>query len=248
MARDLAVDRLPDTGTPLQVVLVEDASFGSEAPQGVRDPHRHDYHELIWTRDGSGEHLIDGEPSRVEPGTITLIGRGQVHVFQRAERPRRRGHPLRGGDAGRRRGRALADRGPRRAHGRGPAADVAALEATISALAAETQPPVRRPQPRAPAPLPVGAAAVDRALVRRHAHRTARRRRRRPAAPPPLRDRARARLRAPPRRRALRRRARRARRRCSRKALAQSHRPHDQAADHRPRDARGRPAAALHAT
>jgi AraC family transcriptional activator of pobA len=84
MTRDLVIDRLPDTATPLQVVLVDGASFGSDAPQGVREPHRHDYHELIWTRRGSGEHLIDGEPSRVEPGTITLIGRGQVHVFQRA--------------------------------------------------------------------------------------------------------------------------------------------------------------------
>ena len=84
MTRDLAIDRLPATGPPLQIVLVEGASFGSEAPQGARDPHRHDYHELIWTRRGHGEHLIDGELSAVEPGTITLIGRGQVHVFQRA--------------------------------------------------------------------------------------------------------------------------------------------------------------------
>ena len=81
---DIPVDRLPELGPPLQVVLVEDASFGTAAPQGARDPHRHDYHELIWTRAGSGEHLIDGEPSSVEPGTITLIGRGQVHVFRRA--------------------------------------------------------------------------------------------------------------------------------------------------------------------
>ena len=50
MTRDLVIDRLPDTATPLQVVLVEDASFGTEAPQGAREPHRHDYHELIWTR------------------------------------------------------------------------------------------------------------------------------------------------------------------------------------------------------
>ena len=84
VTRDLVIDRLPDSGMPLQVVLVENASFGVDAPQGARDPHRHDYHELIWARAGRGGHLIDGEPSRVEPGTITLIGRGQVHVFQSA--------------------------------------------------------------------------------------------------------------------------------------------------------------------
>jgi AraC family transcriptional activator of pobA len=78
---DISVDTLPQ---PLQVVLLEDASFGSDAPQGVREPHRHDYHELIWTRSGEGEHSIDGESFAVRAGTVTLIGRGQVHVFERA--------------------------------------------------------------------------------------------------------------------------------------------------------------------
>jgi AraC family transcriptional activator of pobA len=80
---DISFDTLAQ---PLQVVLLEDASFGSDAPQGRRAPHRHDYHELIWTRRGEGEHSIDGEASAVRPGTLTLIGRGQVHVFERARR------------------------------------------------------------------------------------------------------------------------------------------------------------------
>jgi AraC family transcriptional activator of pobA len=78
---DISLDTLPQ---PLQVVLLEDASFGADAPQGPREPHRHDYHELIWTAAGEGEHSIDGEPFAVQPGTVTLIGRGQVHVFERA--------------------------------------------------------------------------------------------------------------------------------------------------------------------
>src|SRR5690242_10485136 len=57
---DISLDTLAQ---PLQVVLLEDASFGSEAPQGRREPHRHDYHELIWTRRGEGEHSIDGDAS-----------------------------------------------------------------------------------------------------------------------------------------------------------------------------------------
>ena len=80
---DLAVDRLPDSAPLLEVIHLEDASFGADA-QGPRAPHRHDYHELIWTRAGEGLHLIDGEPSPVTPGTVTVIGRGQVHVFERA--------------------------------------------------------------------------------------------------------------------------------------------------------------------
>ncbi len=61
--------------------LFEGLNVGEEA---VRSPHRHDYHELIWVREGNGEHLIDGEPVPARPGTITVIGRGQVHQFRRA--------------------------------------------------------------------------------------------------------------------------------------------------------------------
>ena len=75
---------IPEAGASLEVVLLEDARFGADSERGPRRPHRHDYHELIWTRCGSGRHLIDGEASAVEPNTVTLIGRGQVHVFERA--------------------------------------------------------------------------------------------------------------------------------------------------------------------
>lgn len=80
----IAVDRLPEAGSSLEVVLLRDARYGSDSRCGPRRPHRHDYHELVWTRSGAGRHLIDGEVSLVEPGTVTLIGRGQVHVFERA--------------------------------------------------------------------------------------------------------------------------------------------------------------------
>lgn len=47
-------------------------------------PHRHDYHELIWVRSGSGSHSVDGERVDAGAGTITVIGRGQVHRFDEA--------------------------------------------------------------------------------------------------------------------------------------------------------------------
>ena len=50
----------------------------------IREPHRHDYHELIWTRSGAGRHMLDHRTVPVVPGTITVIGRGQVHVFEQA--------------------------------------------------------------------------------------------------------------------------------------------------------------------
>jgi len=77
---DLTLDRL-DAG-PAQVVRLRDARFGGAA---VREPHRHDYHELIWIRAGAGQHSIDGATVPVRPGTITVIGRGQVHVFEQGE-------------------------------------------------------------------------------------------------------------------------------------------------------------------
>jgi AraC family transcriptional regulator, transcriptional activator of pobA len=64
--------------------------------EGAREPHRHDYHELIWVLSGAGEHVIDGEPVPVRERTITIIGRGQVHQFRRAEEVR--GGVLRFGD------------------------------------------------------------------------------------------------------------------------------------------------------
>ena len=77
----LPLDRL-DAGEALEVRLLENARIGEAPP---REPHRHDYHELIWVRSGCGVHLLDGEPQEVRAGAVTLIGRGQVHTFQRGE-------------------------------------------------------------------------------------------------------------------------------------------------------------------
>jgi AraC family transcriptional activator of pobA len=77
----LELDRL-QPGAALQVVRLDGMVVGDD---GAREPHRHDYHELIWVLEGRGEHLIDGEPLPVRQRTVTVIGRGQVHVFRRAE-------------------------------------------------------------------------------------------------------------------------------------------------------------------
>jgi AraC family transcriptional regulator, transcriptional activator of pobA len=141
MSPDLAVDRLPAAGPSLEVVPLDDASFGAETECGPRRPHRHDYHELIWTRRGTGHHLIDGEVTVVEPNTVTLIGRGQVHVFERASglygAVVRFGDELLGGETAsawlfeRRGSRTLEV----------PASDVPRLEATIDSLGAEARRP-----------------------------------------------------------------------------------------------------------
>jgi len=78
-ADGLALDRL-DPERALEVLRYEGLSTGQP-----REPHRHDYHELIWIREVEGTHLIDGEEVPARPGTITLIGRGAVHVFRESK-------------------------------------------------------------------------------------------------------------------------------------------------------------------
>jgi AraC family transcriptional regulator, transcriptional activator of pobA len=78
-ARTLELDRFADPTEPAEVVWLDGRDVGGE---DRRNPHRHDYHELIWIRSGSGRHLIDGDSVPIEEGTVTIIGRGQVHVFE----------------------------------------------------------------------------------------------------------------------------------------------------------------------
>ena len=142
---EITVDRLPEAGSSLEVVLLEDARYGSDSDCGPRRPHRHDYHELVWTRCGTGRHLIDGEVSLVEPNTITLIGRGQVHVFERASGLHgaivRFGDELLHGDPATGANPAWLV-GSRAVQTVGvPAGEVGRLEAAIELLAAETRRP-----------------------------------------------------------------------------------------------------------
>jgi len=78
--RRLAIDRLATEGV-VEVRLLDGFAVG-EGP--IRDPHRHDYHELLWLREGEGVQLVDGEAYKIVPGTVTVIARGQVHQFQHA--------------------------------------------------------------------------------------------------------------------------------------------------------------------
>jgi AraC family transcriptional regulator, transcriptional activator of pobA len=143
---ELTLDRLPDPLDPVQVVRLDGLRLDGT---GVRDPHRHDYHELLWLRAGRGEHLLDGRPLAVTPRSLTLIGRGQVHVFREAAdvvgaAVRFGDEALLGGAAQRATPRwMLAGRGGLTV--RVPESEVERLDAIIAALAAET---VRPPDAR----------------------------------------------------------------------------------------------------
>lgn len=145
MTGDIAVDRLAEPLSSIEVLRLDGARFGAATDAGPRRPHRHDYHELIWTRSGEGQHLIDGEVSAVEPNTVTLIGRGQVHVFERATDLHgavvRFGEELLHGDPAARAhpGWLLGRRGSHSVEV--PASEARRLESLIETLAAETRRP-----------------------------------------------------------------------------------------------------------
>jgi AraC family transcriptional regulator, transcriptional activator of pobA len=150
----LSLDRL-DAGAALEVRWLRGTRIGEVA---VREPHRHDYHELLWVRAGTGEHSLDGRRVPVAPGTVTVIGRGQVHVFEQATGLEgavlRFGDEVLLGDASARvaPGWLLAGRGGRTVAV--PAGERVHLDAAIAAVAAEAA--------RPPDPL---AADVQRHLV-----------------------------------------------------------------------------------
>lgn len=133
---EIALDRLPGD---VQVVLLEGVDIATSGP---REPHRHDYHELVWVRCGEGRHLIDGRPVPVRERTVTVIGRGQVHVFETARGLHgaavRFGDELVGGGGARRATPEwlLAGRGGRTVPV--PSGAVGPLEGAIGALHAES--------------------------------------------------------------------------------------------------------------
>ena len=49
-AREFAFDRLPEAGASLEVLLLDNVTFHADDECGPFRPHRHEYHELIWTR------------------------------------------------------------------------------------------------------------------------------------------------------------------------------------------------------
>jgi AraC family transcriptional regulator, transcriptional activator of pobA len=81
---DLALDRLEKSSLSLEVVILENAMVDGCTACGPGRPHRHDYHELIWASKGTSSHRIDHDTEAAGPTSMTLIGRGQVHVFETA--------------------------------------------------------------------------------------------------------------------------------------------------------------------
>lgn len=45
------------------------------------EPHRHEFHEILWTQTGEARHVVDGSVLTVGPGSVVVIARRQVHQY-----------------------------------------------------------------------------------------------------------------------------------------------------------------------
>lgn len=48
----------------------------------AHSPHRHDYYEILFIEDGSGEHIIDYEPYEIKPPAFYFLSKGQIHFWK----------------------------------------------------------------------------------------------------------------------------------------------------------------------
>jgi AraC family transcriptional activator of pobA len=77
------VSRAPWAVGSVHVIPLVDMTR-DRAPDMAHEPHRHDFHELLWTRSGRGEHSLDGHDVVAGAATLLLITRGQVHRYIRS--------------------------------------------------------------------------------------------------------------------------------------------------------------------
>ena len=171
--QSLAEDMDMDRRRPPAAAAAGGAARGRDVRVATRrraraQPHRHDYHELMWTRRGRRARTRStASASPVRPGTVTLIGRGQVHVFERARGLSGAVVRFGAGDAARGRAGAGWSAGAARCTVDGPAVGGADASRRRSRRWRPSRAPARRARARPPAPPALGAAAVGGALVRR---------------------------------------------------------------------------------
>lgn len=82
MTGPIPLDQLVGGGQPVHILWLSpdhDLVAGD-----IRAPHRHDYHELFVLSDGHLTHRIDDQRIEHGPGSVLLIGRGQMHVLEHA--------------------------------------------------------------------------------------------------------------------------------------------------------------------
>lgn len=67
---------------PDQFLFIElDQDAVTQLNHTVKHPHRHLYQEIIWVRQGSAEHLLDGDIVQFPAQTLLIVPKGRIHRF-----------------------------------------------------------------------------------------------------------------------------------------------------------------------
>ena len=69
-----------EIGEPF-IFLELDRSMSERLSISVAVPHRHAYHEIIWIRQGSASHLLDGDHLAFSAQTLLVVPKGRIHSF-----------------------------------------------------------------------------------------------------------------------------------------------------------------------
>ena len=56
-----------------------DGRIAAQFSENIEQPHRHEYHEIFWVRQGVAEHLLDGESFRVPEASLHIVPKGRIH-------------------------------------------------------------------------------------------------------------------------------------------------------------------------
>jgi AraC family transcriptional regulator, transcriptional activator of pobA len=70
------MDTAPDD-LPLFVSQIEMMDEVIQTPE----PDRHTFHEVLWIKQGQGQHHIDFEDYKIQPNTLFFIAAGQIHFW-----------------------------------------------------------------------------------------------------------------------------------------------------------------------
>lgn len=72
-----AFDEMPD-----QFLFLElNEPLSSALSTTINPPHRHSYQEIIWVRQGTAEHLLDGDCIHYPARTLLVVPKGRIHRF-----------------------------------------------------------------------------------------------------------------------------------------------------------------------
>ncbi|WOT04435.1 helix-turn-helix domain-containing protein [Shewanella youngdeokensis] len=79
--------RLPNVGFEVITLSTLYQRVASGEIEYLGQPHRVNFHNLIFFTGSSGEHFVDFNTVQVEKGSVVLVNKGQIHAFDLVNQP-----------------------------------------------------------------------------------------------------------------------------------------------------------------